>query len=97
LLIAGFATGLTGASNSMRVFSLGRFFSGFGYGGLLPVVNAYLTEFSSIRIRGLYLALLESSWAIGSILIGGFTMLTLVILLACLLQYSPYIRILSSS
>ena len=77
LLIAGFATGLTGASNSMRVFSLGRFISGFGYGGLLPVVNAYLTEFSSIRIRGLYLALLESSWAIGSILIGGFTMLTL--------------------
>ncbi|MDD2333690.1 MAG: MFS transporter [Mesotoga sp.] len=77
MLIAGLATGITGASLSMRMFSLGRFISGFGYGGILPVVNAYLTEFSSIKIRGLYLALLESSWAIGSIITGGFTMITL--------------------
>ena len=77
LLIAGLSTGFTGASVSMRAFSIGRFVAGIGYGGLLPVVNAYLTEFSSIKIRGLYLALLESSWAIGSIITGGFTMLTL--------------------
>jgi putative MFS transporter len=77
LILAGVATGFTGTATSMRLFSLGRFVSGLGYGGLLPVVNAYLTEFSSIRIRGLYLTLLESSWALGSIMTGGFTMLTL--------------------
>ncbi len=77
LILATAGTGLTGFAPSMRLFSVFRFLSGLGYGGLLPVVNAYLTEFSSIKIRGLYLTLLESSWALGSIMVGAFTMLTL--------------------
>jgi len=76
LLIAGLFSGLTGFSGNGSQFALFRFISGVGFGGLLPVVNAYLTEFTSVRIRGRYLTLLESSWAIGSILLGIFTVTT---------------------
>ena len=47
-----------------------RFLAGFGMGGLLPVVNTIVAEYTSIKRRGKYLVLLESSWAIGSIIIG---------------------------
>ncbi|AKI96509.1 MFS transporter [Kosmotoga pacifica] len=77
LILAGFFTYFTGMSKTPETFILFRLFSGIGYGGLLPVVNAYLTEFTAIRIRGRFLTLLESSWAIGSILMGLFTVLSL--------------------
>ncbi|HPF17251.1 MAG TPA: MFS transporter [Thermotogota bacterium] len=77
LLIAGSFSMMTGLANTGEQFALFRLLSGFGYGGLLPVVNAYLTEFTSIKIRGRYLTYLESSWAIGSILLGLFSVLTL--------------------
>lgn len=70
LVLAGLFSGLTGASSDGTNFIINRFLAGVGYGGLLPVVNAYLTEFTAIKIRGLYLTLLEASWAIGSILLG---------------------------
>ncbi len=47
-----------------------RFLAGFGLGGLLPTANAMVAEFSSVKRRGKYLVLLESSWAWGSIAIG---------------------------
>ncbi len=47
-----------------------RFLAGVGLGGLLPAVNTIVTEFSSVKRRGKYLVLLESSWAWGSIAIG---------------------------
>jgi len=65
-------TFLFGFSNSPQVAVLLRFLSGIGYGGLLPAVNTYLSEYTSIKIRGRYLVLLESSWAVGSILIAWF-------------------------
>ncbi|ACR78772.1 MULTISPECIES: MFS transporter [Kosmotoga] len=77
LVLAGLFSGLTGASSDGTNFIINRFLAGVGYGGLLPVVNAYLTEFTAIKIRGLYLTLLEASWAIGSILLGVYTILTL--------------------
>ncbi len=69
-------TFLSGMSHSATHFAIFRFFSGIGFGGLLPVVNAYLSEFSPIKNRGRYLTLLESSWAVGSIIIGLFSVLT---------------------
>jgi putative MFS transporter len=48
-------------------FIMFRVISGFGLGGLLPVLNTYLTEFLNVGIRGKYLVLLEASWAFGSI------------------------------
>lgn len=77
LVLAGLFSGLTGASSDGTNFIVNRFLAGVGYGGLLPVVNAYLTEFTAIKIRGLYLTLLETSWAVGSILLGVYTILTL--------------------
>lgn len=65
-------TFLFGFSNSPQVAIILRFLSGIGYGGLLPAVNTYLSEYTSIRIRGRYLVLLEASWAVGSILIAWF-------------------------
>jgi putative MFS transporter len=65
-------TFLSGFSSSFETLLVLRGLSGFGYGGLMPSFNAYLAEFTSIRLRGRYLVLLESSWAVGSILIGLF-------------------------
>lgn len=65
-------TFLFGFSNSPQMAIFWRFLSGFGYGGLLPAVNTYLSEYTSIKIRGRYLVLLEASWAVGSILIAWF-------------------------
>jgi len=76
MLVAGVFSGLTALSTSPLQFALFRFLSGLGYGGLLPVVNAYLTEFTAIRIRGVFLTLQEASWALGSIAVGLFTILT---------------------
>ena len=47
-----------------------RLLAGFGMGGLLPTVNTIVAEYTSVKRRGRYLVLLESSWAIGSIIIG---------------------------
>ncbi len=76
LVIAGLFSALNGSAQTAGSFVTFRFLAGIGYGGLLPVVNAYLTEFTSIKIRGRYLTYLEASWAIGSILLGLFTVLT---------------------
>jgi len=77
LMVAGLFSAMTGLAKTGEQFALFRLLSGLGYGGLLPVVNAYLTEFTSIKIRGRYLTYLESSWAIGSILLGLLSVLTL--------------------
>ncbi|OAA29739.1 MFS transporter [Kosmotoga arenicorallina S304] len=77
LIIGTLFTFLTGCAKTSGNFITFRLISGIGYGGLLPVVNAYLTEFTAIRIRGRFLTLLESSWAIGSILMGLFVVFTL--------------------
>ncbi|AJC73863.1 MFS transporter [Pseudothermotoga hypogea DSM 11164 = NBRC 106472] len=70
-------TFLSGFSKSASALMILRFLSGFGYGGLMPSFNAYLSEFTSISLRGRYLVLLEASWAVGSILIGLFAVLVL--------------------
>jgi len=69
-------TFLLGFARSPEFFMIFRILAGFGYGGLMPSVNAYLSEFTTYRIRGRYLVLLEASWAIGSIAIGIFSVLT---------------------
>lgn len=57
-------------TNSPESFIIVRILSGIGFGGLLPSLNAYLTEFLTVGIRGKYLVYLETSWAFGSIYIG---------------------------
>ncbi|MDN5324958.1 MAG: transporter, putative metabolite:H+ symporter [Thermosipho sp. (in: thermotogales)] len=72
LLISVIFTFLFGFSETYKMALIFRFLSGLGYGGLLPSVNTYLSEYTSIKLRGRFLVLLESSWAIGSILIALF-------------------------
>lgn len=93
-------TFIDGFSPSPLFFGIFRFLSGIGYGGLMPSVNAYLSESTAIKIRGRYLVLLESSWAVGSILIGlyavtsgsGWRSVYYSILVASLI-FIPFLRI----
>lgn len=72
LLISVIFTIWFGFSKTYNMAYILRLLSGFGYGGLLPAVNTYLSEYTSIKLRGKYLVLLEASWAIGSIIIALF-------------------------
>lgn len=47
-----------------------RFIVGLGLGGSLPVASSYFAEFMPKRIRGAMISILESFWAIGTIIIG---------------------------
>lgn len=69
-------TALLGVTNHPDMFIIFRTLAGIGYGGLMPSVNAYLAEFTGKGLRGAYLVLLEASWAIGSIIIGIVSVLT---------------------
>jgi putative MFS transporter len=70
LLIIGSIFGfLSGFSTTPAMFMIFRVISGFGFGGLMPAINTYLTEFLHISFRGKYLVFLETSWAFGSIFI----------------------------
>ena len=75
LFIASIFSILTGFSATPTLFIVFRIISGFGFGGLLPALNTYLAEFLNTSIRGKYLVLLESSWALGSIFIALFHIL----------------------
>lgn len=47
-----------------------RFVVGLGLGGSLPVASSYFAEFMPRKIRGAMISILESFWAIGTIIIG---------------------------
>jgi len=68
--IVSIFSALTGLKLNFTTLLIIRFIAGFGLGGLLPVVNAYLAEFSPRFVRGTLLVILEGSWAVGSIIIG---------------------------
>ncbi len=70
LIFSTLFTFLGGFTGSIGWFVIFRLLAGFGYGGLMPSVNAYLSETVSIKLRGRYLVLLESMWAVGSIVVG---------------------------
>ena len=70
LIFSTLFTFLGGFSHTIGTFVTMRLLAGFGYGGLMPSVNTYLSETVSIKLRGRYLVFLESMWAVGSILVG---------------------------
>ena len=72
LFFTVFFTVIDGFAPTPVMFMVFRFLAGVGYGGLMPSVNAYLSESVSINIRGRYLVLLEASWAVGSILMATY-------------------------
>ncbi|PYE53344.1 MFS transporter [Deinococcus yavapaiensis] len=54
-------------SPSFEIALLFRFLTGFAIGGTLPVDYALLAEFVPTKLRGRYLVLLESFWALGTV------------------------------
>ncbi|ASJ04720.1 MFS transporter [Thermococcus barossii] len=57
------------ASNLNQLIAL-RFVVGLGLGGSLPVASSYFAEFIPRSVRGAMISILESFWAIGTIIIG---------------------------
>lgn len=68
LLLYSIMTGLTGLATGVGIFILLRFLVGFGLGGELPVATTYVLESSPEEERGRRVVLLESFWALGSLL-----------------------------
>jgi putative MFS transporter len=66
--VFGFASAL---SPGYAWLLLLRALTGFGVGGTLPVDFAVFSEYLPKRNRGLYLVLLESFWAVGTIVVAG--------------------------
>lgn len=58
LIFSTLFTFLGGFSHALGTFVTMRLLAGFGYGGLMPSVNTYLSETVSIRFRGRYLVFL---------------------------------------
>ncbi|MCO6041637.1 MFS transporter [Thermococcus alcaliphilus] len=57
-------------ANSLNQLIALRFIVGLGLGGALPVASSYFAEFMPAKIRGAMISILESFWAIGTIIIG---------------------------
>ena len=65
ILLYSVATGLCALAWNYETLLLFRFLVGFGLGGELPVAATLITEYSPARVRGRFLVLLESFWAVG--------------------------------
>ncbi len=59
------ATALMALSLSYTYFLVLRFIAGFGFGMVLPVLSAWVSQSASIEIRGRMVVLLDSFWTYG--------------------------------
>ncbi|WP_297070798.1 MFS transporter [Thermococcus sp.] len=57
-------------AGSLNQLIILRFIVGLGLGGSLPVASSYFAEFMPKSVRGAMISILESFWAIGTIIIG---------------------------
>ncbi|MGB6680404.1 MAG: MFS transporter [Candidatus Bathyarchaeia archaeon] len=62
--------------NSMMVL---RFLGGLGTGGLMPVLSTWMSEYIPAKRRGTFVAILESSWSFGALLISAISLIILPI------------------
>lgn len=65
LCLYSLATALCGLAWNLSALLVFRFFVGLGLGGQLPVAVTLVSEFVPARVRGRFIVLLESFWAIG--------------------------------
>ena len=72
LAVSLFGLGSVASSfaNSLDQLIALRFVVGLGLGGALPVASSYFAEFMPAKIRGAMISILESFWAIGTVIIG---------------------------
>lgn len=65
ILLYSLATGLCAWAPTYYSLLLCRFLVGFGLGGELPVAVTLVSEYAPARVRGRFIVLLESFWAVG--------------------------------
>lgn len=65
VLLYSVSTGMCALSWSYESLLFFRFLVGFGLGGELPVAATLMSEYAPARLRGRFIVLLESFWAIG--------------------------------
>lgn len=65
VLLYSIATGLCAISLDYMSLLIFRFLVGFGLGGELPVAATLVSEYAPARVRGRFIVLLESFWALG--------------------------------
>ena len=65
VLMYSIASGLCAFSWDYASLLAFRFLVGFGLGGELPVAATLVSEYAPAKIRGRFIVLLESFWAIG--------------------------------
>jgi putative MFS transporter len=68
LLIYSLATGASALAGGFLILLVLRFFVGWGLGGELPVATAYVLESSPDRLKARRVVMLESFWALGSLI-----------------------------
>ncbi len=76
-LLGGLASGGGALATGPGMFALSRLVAGFAFGGLLPVLNAYMCDFCPRKTRGRDLVLLEACWGVGSLVAGGWALAVL--------------------
>ncbi|MBS7623856.1 MFS transporter [Candidatus Bathyarchaeota archaeon] len=62
-------TGLCAFAWDQNMMMLLRFLGGLGTGGFMPVLSTWMSEYIPARRRGTFVAVLESSWSFGALLI----------------------------
>ncbi len=67
LVLYSIASGLSAIAMSIGFLFLMRFLTGLGLGGELPVATTFVLESSPNEVRGKRTVMLESYWAIGSV------------------------------
>ncbi|MDO5686590.1 MAG: MFS transporter [Neisseria sp.] len=65
LVLYSVATALCGLAWDLTSLLVLRFFVGFGLGGQLPVAVTLVSEYVPAKVRGRFIVLLESFWAVG--------------------------------
>ena len=65
VLLYSIASGLCALSWDYTSLLVFRFLVGFGLGGELPVAATLVSEYAPTRVRGRFIVLLESFWALG--------------------------------
>ena len=70
VLTFGLGSMISAFVQNLNQLILLRFIVGLGLGGSLPVASSYFAEFMPKKIRGAMISILESFWAVGTIIIG---------------------------
>ncbi len=67
LLLFLFGTVIGATANSFKYLLVGRAIQGVGGGGVVALTDIVITDIVPLRLRGNYVGIISSQWAIGSV------------------------------